>query len=129
MVWHHDRHVGFRKTIRLDGRTVCVRYEGVRPGHVVANDLCLHAEAALRGQHQIKLPAADARSILLRGADGVSVRLSVQDNCRFTPEALLTRASPDPAAEAERRRLYRPMIDNLELSCPEGGDFSYRIEL
>lgn len=129
IVWHDDRHVGFRKTIRLSGRTISISYEGVRPGHVVSNEFSVHVAAALRGQFHRKDPAPDGTSVTLRGADGVNVRVTPVDNCRFTPEVLFTESVTDPILEMRRLRLHRVLTDNLELTCAAGGDFSYRIDL
>jgi hypothetical protein len=129
VIWHDPHHVGFRKTIRLDARTVTVSYEGVRPGHVVANEFCVHLQGGLRGESHVKAPADDGTAVGLDGPDGIGVRLTVTANCRFTPEALLTGVARDPIAEINRLRLYRVVTDNLELVCDAGGDFAYRIDL
>lgn len=130
VIWHDPTHVGFRKTVRLSGRRVTISYEGVQPGHVVANEFCAHVEAGLRGVFHTKTPAAGARAVELTGPDGVRVRVVLDDDTIvFHPAALLTAPVPDPAEETHRLRLHRVMTDNLEILCPSGGDFSYHLEL
>jgi hypothetical protein len=130
VVWHDDRHVGFRKRIELWARSITVTYEGVRAGHVVANEFCVDVRAGVleAGFHR-KDPARDGRAVRLVGLDGATVALQLLHGCEFTPAALLTGPVQDMRLEADRLRLHRVLTDNLELSCPRGGGFAYRIDV
>jgi hypothetical protein len=116
----------FAKTIRLDGRTVHVEYRSTRPGHRVANELCVDLlRAALHGRRQTPAIAADRRSGTVTNDDGLAVRIELGTGCEFSDAAC---APLDPPT-AESLRLHRVMTDNLEIVAPDGGDFAYRIVL
>jgi hypothetical protein len=127
VVWHDPAHVGFRKTIRLRNRTVWVGYEGVQPGHVVGNVLCVHLAAALEGAFHRRSPADDRRSVRLDGRDGVGLHLVLEENAAFTPETLLGVVPNQLAGRDPGPRVA--MGNNLEVVCAAGGDFGYRLEL
>jgi hypothetical protein len=127
VVWHDPAHVGFRKTIRLRNRTIWVGYEGVQPGHVVANVLCVHLAAALEGAFHRMLPSDDRRSVRLDGRDGVAARLVVEENAAFTPQTLLGVVPNQLTGRGTTPHLA--MGNNLEVVCSAGGDFGYRVEV
>ena len=68
----------FRKTVRLDGRTVHVAYRDTEPGHRVANEFCVDLlAAALHGRRQTHAVAPDGRSATVTNDDGLTVRLEL----------------------------------------------------
>jgi hypothetical protein len=125
-VYHDVAEFGaFRKTIRLDGRTVHVAYSDSRPGHRVANEFCVDLEAAaLRGARQRVVVDPDGASATITNA-GLVVRIDQLRGCEFS-EAPRTPLVP-PTADAPRLR--RVMTDDLEVVAPPGGAFAYRVTL
>ncbi len=118
---------GFRKTVRLDGKTVHVAYRDTEPGHRVANEFCVDLlAAALHGRRQTHAVAPDGRSATVTNDDGLSVRVVLESDCTFSAAAA---ATPLDAPTADHLRLHRVMTDNLEIVATDGGDFAYRIEL
>ena len=116
----------FRKTVRLDGRTVHVAYRDTEPGHRVANEFCVDLlAAALHGRRQAHAVAADGRSATVTNDDGLAVRLELGRGCRFADGV----TTPADAPTADSLRLHRVLTDDLEIVAPDGGDFSYRIVL
>jgi hypothetical protein len=125
---HHDvdEFGSFRKTIRLDGRTVHVEYRDTAPGHRVANEFCVDLlAAALHGRRQAHDVAADGRSATVTNEDGLTVRLELGDGCTFSDAA----CAPLHPPSVDSLRLHRVMTDDLEIVAPDGGDFAYRIVL
>ena len=106
-----DAGVGFRKSIRLTGRTISVCYESAPAGQAVSNEFSVPLAAA----------APDGRSVRLVGTDDVQVRVELGPNCRFAPAVLLT--------GLDRRRSDGGPTEDVELVSSVTGDFSYRIEL
>ena len=116
----------FRKTVRLDGRTVHVAYRDTEPGHRVANEFCVDLlAAALHGRRQTHAVAPDGRSATVTNDDGLTVRLELGRGCRFADGV----TTPMDAPTADSLRLHRVLTDDLEIVAPDGGDFSYRIVL
>jgi hypothetical protein len=114
----------FRKTIRLEGRTVHVSYEGTRPGHVVANEFCVDLwAAAVRGQRQ--QPAVTGSTATVTNAAGLAVSVELGSGCAFSAATV---APADPPT-TETLRLHRVMTDSLEVVASGGGAFDYRIVL
>jgi hypothetical protein len=115
----------FRKTVRLEGRTVHVTYRDTRPGHRVANEFCVDLWAsAMDGQRQTHTVASDGASAEVSNGT-LAVRVELGGNCEFSSA---TRAPLDPPTVASLR-VHRVMTDDLEIVCPAGGDFDYRIVL
>ncbi|GGQ60457.1 polysaccharide deacetylase family protein [Couchioplanes azureus] len=134
VIWHHAASVGFTKRISLTGRTVTVRYTGVRPGHVTSNEFCVDLlQAVTSARFQDKTASADGTAVTLRSPSGVALAVATGDNCRFTAEGLLSWDEVRSAGQADAmvgyRRLHRVLTDNLEMVCDKGGDFDYRIDL
>jgi hypothetical protein len=124
----HDiaRFGDFGKTVRLDGRTVHVTYRGTRPGHRVANELCVDVLAsALHGCRQAPAVAADGRSATVTNQAGLTVGVQLDPGCVFTDAV----GAPLDPPTVESLRLHRVMTDNLKIVAPDGGDFAYRILL
>jgi hypothetical protein len=125
-VYHDVAEFGaFRKTIRLDGKTLHVAYSDSRPGHRVANEFCVDLEAAaLRGARQRVVVDPDRASATITNA-GLVVRIDQLRGCEFSeaPHGPLV----PPTADA--LRLHRVMTDDLEIVAPDGGAFAYRITL
>jgi hypothetical protein len=116
----------FRKTVRLDGRTVHVAYRDTEPGHRVANEFCVDLlAAALLGRRQAHAVAEDGRSATVTNDDGLAVRLELGRGCQFADGV----TTPMGAPTADSLRLHRVLTDDLEIVAPDGGDFSYRIVL
>jgi hypothetical protein len=114
----------FRKTIRLDGRTVHVAYQDTRPGHLVANEFCVDLwSAAIQGRRQTQTVSVDGRTVTVSNGAGPAVDVTLERACAFSPATL---APPEPAT-LETLRLHRVMTDNVEIVAPGGGDFAYRI--
>ena len=121
-----DEFGAFRKTVRLDGRTVHVAYQDVEPGHRVANEFCVDLlAAALHGHRQTHAVAADGRSATVTNTDGLAVRIELGPGCRFSDAV----ATPMDVPTADSLRLHRVLTDDLEIIAPDGGDFDYRIVL
>ena len=125
---HHDvdEFGAFRKTIRLDGRTVHVAYRDTRPGHRVANEFCVDLRAAaLEGQRQTHAVADDGLSATVTNKAGLAVTVELGAGCAFSAATRLPLEPPT----VESLRLHRVMTDDLEIVAPAGGDFDYRIVL
>ena len=121
-----DEFGAFRKTVRLDGRTVHVDYQDVEPGHRVANEFCVDLlAAALHGHRQTHAVAADGRSATVTNTDGLGVRIELGSGCRFSDGV----TTPMDVPTADSLRLHRVLTDDLEIIAPDGGAFTYRIVL
>ena len=141
MVLHDVARFGeFRKTVRLDGKTVRISYQGTKPGHTVANEFSVDLySAAMLGRRQAAEVAADGRTATVRQAETphnweqdprrsprrMAVRVELGAGCTFTPA---TAAPLDPPT-VQKLRLHRVMTDNVEIVAPDGGAFDYRIVL
>lgn len=126
----------FEKRIRLEGCDVVVSYSGVQPGHLVSNELSPDLLSLLRGgpmPHVVL--AGDGRSVRL-GDDSSAVTVRLGDNCRFASSAGPSAGRGGPAELPGERfcwddhgRTARIMSQDLRIVCPDGGSFSYRVEL
>jgi hypothetical protein len=113
-----------RKTIRLEGRTVHVTYRNVREGHLVSNEFCVDLwSAVMAGQRQLHSTNGAAAQVI--NTARVAVRVELGSGCEFSPAT----RTPLVPATVESLRVHRVMTDDIQVVCPGGGDFDYRIVL
>jgi hypothetical protein len=116
----------FRKTIRLDGRTVQIAYQGTEPGHLVANELSVDLwSAAIQGQRQTRTVSTDGRTVTVSNGPRLAADVTLGRSCEFSRATL----APLNPPTVETLRLHRVMTDNVEILAPGGGDFEYHITL
>jgi hypothetical protein len=109
----------FAKTVTLRGRTLTIAYSGTRPGHLVANEFCVDLwRAMVHGDQLVRAVTPDAGTVSLGGA---TVTITPGPGCGFSDDTVET----DARGLAARRVL----TDRFDIVCPDGGDFSYRIDL
>jgi hypothetical protein len=126
IVWHNGED--FHKTIRLDGTRIEIRYSGVRPGHVVANEFTVDLRrAVLCGVGQRRTTSSSNRSAMVENDEGLRVSLLLGANCDFAPAQQTVAASGDGATSYDG--LHRVLTDDVRLVCAAGGDFGYDIVL
>lgn len=113
-----------RKTFRLEGRTVHVAYRDVHGGHLVSNEFCVDLwSATMEGRRQTH--RVGARSAEVVNAAQVVVRVELGSGCEFSAA---TRAPLHPPT-VESLRVHRVLTDDIQVVCPDGGEFDYRIVL
>jgi len=110
---------GFSKRMQLDRRALTIRYTGTAPGHVVVNEFSIDLFRGLMFNERNIRTQPNEHTIRLSNSAGFAVSLSIIANCRFTEHTL---------QGDKNLRLHRVLTDCIELECPSGGDFSYRIE-
>ena len=110
---------GFRKSIRLDGTTVQIRYSGAAADHVTANEFCVDLYSGLMRAAWCTRRTPDQRTIHLASADGgLTVTVRLGNNCQFSAATL-----EGPA----NLRLHRALTDCIEVESSQGGDFAYAL--
>lgn len=113
-------HPAFRKQITLSGRTVNIQYFDTTPDHVVANEFTIDLYDSIMFGKRNHRKLLNNNLIEISNDDGVSIRLELGSNCIFSQDTLDAQSN---------MRLHRVMTDCLELTTPNGGGFSYSIQL
>jgi hypothetical protein len=129
VVWHDGST--FTKTIHLTGHRLEIHYTGAAPGHLVGNEFCLDVRAALADGPFLQHRSNPTPSSFALTNGHLHVTVTPQQGCRLTPTAYVHDAThaDEQGITRDWHRLHRVLTDAVEIECPNGGNFTYSIDI